>query len=343
MRNKKKVGIQGIRNLIRLPSIYFLLLKNVAKQKRFIKNVVERELLPFKKNNDGSLTPQDLKKITSYYGLGVPGILGELFCVLRGKPMTENERFCLTFLGGISGLLDDLFDDPEKQANHLEKFILQPKSLKPMNSYESLLLHFYLLGLKHSAHPGLLKKQGLQVFRSQQQSKDQQNFGNSPQAIHDITYHKGGASFIFYRLCLNNPLQEKEKKLLFHLGGLMQLGNDIFDVWEDYQTNTKTAATICTDIQELRREFINEMQFTFKLARKTNLRKDRVDNFLRSTTLALSRVLVCLDQFEKLQLSSENLFLIENYSRQQLICDMQKPKNQFKAIKHALELFPIKC
>jgi len=331
-----------IRNLISLPSIYFLLLKKVTKQKRFIRNVAENELTAFKNNNDGSLTPQDLKKITNYYGLGVPGILGESFCVLRGKPMTKNERFCLTFLGGISGMLDDLFDDPKKEPVHLEEFILHPEALKPADTYESLLLHFYLLGLKHSANPGLLKKQALKVFKSQHKSKDQQNFGNSPQAIHDITYYKGGASFIFYRLCLNNPLQEKEEKLLNHLGGLMQLGNDIFDTWEDSQTDTKTAATICTDIPELRKEFINEIQFTFKLARETNFRKDQAENFLQSTTLALSRVLVCLDQFEKLQLSSGNLFLIEKYSREQMICDMQKPKNQLKAIKYALKLFPPK-
>jgi len=331
-----------IRNLITLPSIYFLLLKNVTKQKQFIRNVAENELTAFKNDNDGSLTPQDLKKITSYYGLGVPGILGELFCVLREKPMAENERLCLTFLGGISGMLDDLFDDPEKESVHLEEFILHPEALKPADTYESLLLHFYLLGLKHSANPGLLKKQALQVFKSQQKSKNQQNFGNSSQVIHDITYDKGGVSFIFYRLCLNNPLQQKEEKLLKHLGGLMQLGNDIFDAWEDHQMDTKTAATICTDIPELRREFINEIQFTFKLAGETNFRKNQVENFLQSTTLALSRVLVCLDQFEKLQLSSGNLFLIEKYRREEMICDMQKPKNQFKAIKYALKLFPLK-
>jgi hypothetical protein len=304
--------------------------------------VAENELTAFKNDNDGSLTPKDFNKITNYYGLGVPGVLGESFCMLRGKPMAENERCCLTFLGGISGMLDDLFDDPEKESVHLEQFILQPEALKPTNTYESLLQHFYLLGLKHSAHPGLLKKQALQVFKSQQKSIDQQNCGKSPKAIQDITYAKGGASFIFYRLCLNNPLQEKEEKLLKHLGGLMQLGNDIFDAWEDHQTNTKTAVTICTDISELRREFINEIQFTFKLARETNFRKDLVEKFLQSSTLAISRVLVCLDQFQKLQLSSGNLFLIEKYRREEMICDMQKPKNQFKAIKYALKLIPLK-
>lgn len=302
--------------------------------------MAEKELTAFKNNNDGSLTPRDLKKITGYYGLGVPGVLGESFCMLQGKSMTENERLCLTFLGGISGLLDDLFDDQEKECFHLEEFILHPEALKPANSYEDLLLHFYQLGLKHSANPKRLKKQACQVFKSQQQSKDQQQSGNSPGEIQDITYAKGGASFIFYRLCLNDPLPEREEKLLFHLGGLMQLGNDIFDVWEDYQSNTNTAATICTDIPELRAEFINEMHLTFKLAHETDFQNERIKEFLQSTTLALSRVLVCLDQFEKLQLSSGNQFLIEKYSRKQMICDMQKPKNQFKAIKYALNLFP---
>ncbi len=302
--------------------------------------MAENELSAFKNDNDGSLTPQDLKKITRYYGLGVPGILGELFCVLRGKPMTENERFCITFLGGISGMLDDLFDDPEKESVHLEEFILHPEAMKPADTYESLLLHFYLLGLKHSANPGLLKKQALQVFKSQKKSKDQQNFGNSPQAIHDITYGKGGASFIFYRLCLNNSIEEKEGKLLKHLGGLMQLGNDIFDVWEDYYSQTKTAATLCSDIPELRKKFKNEMHLTFKLARETDFPKNRVEGFLQNTALALSRVLVCLDQFEKLQKNTGNQFSVEKYSREELICDMQKAKNQLKAIKYALELFP---
>jgi hypothetical protein len=317
-----------------------LLFKNIAKQKRFLKNVVEKELITYKSDNDGSLNPLDFQKITSYYGLGVPGILGESFCVLRGKPMTEKERFCLTFLGSISGLLDDLFDDPKKQANHLEKFILQPESLKPLNSYEGLLLHFYLLGLKHSANPGILKKQALIVFRSQQQSKAQENHCNSQQSIQELTYAKGGASFIFYRLCLNHSLKVEEEKFLFHLGGLMQLGNDIFDIWEDHQTGTKTVATICSDISELRRIFMKEMQLTFKLAWETNFQKNRIQNFLQSTSLALSRVLVCLDQFEKLQSSTGNQFLIEKYSRQQMICDMQKPKNQLKAINYSLKLYP---
>ena len=342
MKSKTQLGIHKIRNIISLTSVYFFLLKNVLNQKRFIKNVVEKELTTFKNKKDGSLKSQDFKKITNYYGLGVPGILGESFCLLRGKAMTENERFSLTFLGGISGLLDDLFDDPKKQAGHLEKFILNPESLKPADSYEALLLHFYQLGLKHSAKPEQLKKQAFQVFKSQQESEVQKNSGNSSQEIQDITYAKGGASFIFYRLCLNNPLQENEEKLLLHLGGLMQFGNDIFDVWEDYQSGTKTAATICTDIPELRREFINEMQQTFKLAGKTNYPKDQVESFLQNTALALSRVLVCLDQFHGLQKTTENQFSIEKYSRKELICDMQKPKNQLKAIKTALKLFPQK-
>ncbi|MFO7719901.1 MAG: hypothetical protein R6W85_05600, partial [Gillisia sp.] len=50
-----------------------------------------------------------------------------------------------------------------------------------------------------------------------------------------------------------------------------------------------------------------------------------------------ARVFVCLDQFEKLEITTGNKFQIEHYSRKQLICDMQRPKNQLKALHYFIE------
>ena len=41
-------------------------------------------------HNDGSMDTDDFKKI-NLYGLAIPAVLGEAFCSLRGKPMTEKE------------------------------------------------------------------------------------------------------------------------------------------------------------------------------------------------------------------------------------------------------------
>lgn len=325
-----------IKNLLSLPSVYLFLLQRVTRQKRFIRLHLLKELYPFRIKNDGSLSKEDFSKITSYYAMGVPGVLGESLCILRGCAMKPRERLCLSLLGGISGLLDDLFDDPDKDADHLEEFIMEPETMEPANTHEKLLLHFYRLGLHYSYHPNLIQKQAEKVFHTQQQSIQQQQAGDEAGRIEEVTFLKGGASFIYYRLCLEHDLSKAEENLLYHLGGLMQMGNDIFDVWEDHGAGISTIATRCRNIKELRENFSNKYAETFRLAYNTPYRKKNIRQFLQISSLALGRVFVCLDQFEKLQATTNNEFQLRSYSRKQLICDMQKPKNQWKAINYFL-------
>lgn len=321
---------------VSLPRTYVFLLKSIFKQKNFLKKGLESELLLFKQRNDGSISNKDFKKITGYYALGVPGILGESLSILRGKSLTSQERFCLTYLGGISGLLDDLFDVSHKEVQHLKEFIFQPENLNPANSYEELLLYCYQQGLSCSKHKKRLQLQALKVYQAQLASLQQlEEF--SFEFIDDITYAKGGSSFIFYRLCLDHPLKKEEEKMLYHLGGLMQLGNDIFDLWEDYNCGIKTAATQCTNMDDLRRKFSSELSRSQALVRETSYSKEQITRFLNIITLALSRVFSCLDQFKKLQIATDNRFVIEKYERKQLICDMQLFSNQLSSMKYYLK------
>ncbi|QED37607.1 hypothetical protein FK178_07655 [Antarcticibacterium arcticum] len=323
-------------DVLSLPEIYFFLLKSVWKQKKFIRKNLFPNLIPFAEANDG-ITGKDLKKITSYYALGVPAILGESLAILRGEPLHQTERYSLTYLGGISGLLDDLFDDPLQKADHLEEFILQPENLHPSNAHEQLLSMMYIEGLSFSAQPRKLKNQALMVYKAQQQSLQQKLSAVSKEKVVALTLSKGGTSFVFYRLCMNHPLSAEEEELLSKLGGLMQLGNDIFDVWEDHREGTVTAATQCKNIPQLRKIFHNDLMKVYELASLTPYPRKQIHRFLQIITLALSRVFVCLDQFEVLQHQTGNIFSIEDYERKQLICDMQKPANQLKAIKYYLK------
>ncbi|UJH92378.1 hypothetical protein LZ575_07585 [Antarcticibacterium sp. 1MA-6-2] len=213
-----------ITNLLSLPPVYFFLFQKLLKQKRFVKTHLEKELLPYRINSDGSLEQLDIKKVLSYYSLGVPAVLGESLCVLRGKKMLPQERLCMTFLGGISGLLDDLFDDPEKEVEHLENFILKPEALIPANDYEKLLQHLYESGLHYSFVPEQIKHQAFKVFQSQKHSLKQQEIKLEAKKIEEITYLKGGNSFLYYRLCLNHPLEKKEQKFSLRIRRINAVG-----------------------------------------------------------------------------------------------------------------------
>ncbi len=323
-------------NLYSLPGIFLFLLKSLKVQKSFIKKNVHPKIVSILKTNDGSVTPADVEKITNYYALGVPAILGEAFCVLRGKPLQDSERHCLSFLGGISGLLDDLFDDPGKEVLHLKKFINQPEELNPANCYEKLLLHFYSLGLYHSTTPEKLITEANKIFDAQLKSTGQTTQNFSAEQLKELTRLKGGTSFIFYRLCLETSMGNEEKEFFYSLGGLMQLGNDIFDVWEDLQEKIHTIATSTNTIEDLRFYFTNELINCYRQISKLSYDRNNKIQFLKIITLALARVFVCLDQFENLEKLTNNKFVPANYTRTQLICDMQKPRNQVLAIKYYL-------
>jgi len=338
MKNKIDSIFSATVGIVKLPSVAFFLFRNISNQKSFIK----QNLLPifnsFEESNDGSISKADLKKITNYYALGVAGFLGAAFAVLRGKALVTNERHTMTYLGGISGLLDDLFDDPKKEWSHLENFILAPDSLLPKNSFEELLLHLYKKGLSKATNPEKLKQKAFGVFHTEKESIFQQDKEISEEKIKELTFLKGGNSFLFYRLCMQHPLDAAEEKLIYQAGGLMQMGNDIFDVWEDVQQEIQTLATCAQDIHKLRTAFIEELNLVVVYANATTYPKKNIQQFINFILLGISRVFVCLDQFEELQDSKTSIFKPEKYSRKQLICDMELFKNKKAALKHYLGL-----
>lgn len=337
MQNKNRRKNFFLPNLLWLPGIYLFLLKSVRIQKRFIRIDLEPELKPFRRENDGSLTEAHFKKIISYYAMGVPAILGESHCILRGSSMTKEERQCMSYLGGISGLLDDLFDEPGKSAEHLQDFIYDPKSLIPKSTHESLLKHLYMKGLSYHPDPNQIKRVAHKVFKAQQRSLEQTGSVSS-ERIAELTFLKGGNSFIYYRLCLFHKLDEMEEKMVYQLGALLQLGNDIFDIWEDTQEGIATIATTTTNINELRVCFKLELEKVYDMAIATKYEPDQKKRFYRMINMAIARVFVCLDQFEALESTTGGKFLPENYTRTQLICDMQKPRNHLKAIWYYLKM-----
>ena len=338
MKNKFNTILYATTGRLKLPVVAFFLYRNVREQKKYIQKHLLPDLDNFQGNNDGSLNTADFEKITNYYAVGVPAVIGYGFSILRGVPLSNKERSCMTYQGGISGLLDDLFDEPEKEVLHLEGFIRNPEDLTPINNYESLLKHFYVSGLKNSENKNALKKQAEKVFNTEKESNLQLSKELLFENIKELTFLKGGHSFLFYRLCLANTLGEAEKKMIYQLGGLMQMGNDIFDVWEDSQSGIETMATKSNNIKDLRKSFTDELEKAIEAVTKCSYPKKQLQAFTRINLLGLSRVYVCLDQFEKLQAPEDLIFQPEKYSRKQLICDMEQPKNKKAAIKYYLRL-----
>jgi len=321
-------------NLIKLPQIYFTIIRNLKFQREIIQKTLTIDIEESKICNDTSLDEHDYKKMTNYYGYAVPAILGESFGILRGKKLTLKERAALTNLGALTGLFDDFFDKRDLNESYIRSLVENPEKLSGNNSNEKLFIKFYNRALDDSANANTLKEYFLKVYDAQIQSKSQINSDIKREEIEAITFLKGGISLLFYRSVFSDEMIEPEKLLLYKIGGVMQLENDIFDVYKDYKDGIKTLVTIENCIDNLRSKYNLLIHEIFALAHQTNFQPKNTKKFLRIVSLVLCRGFVCLDMLKYKERLSNNSFSIEKYDRKDLICDMEKPINFLKTINY---------
>ncbi len=326
-------------NIISVPGTASALLKSRNTQRLFLQENILPLLQEAEKTNDGTLEASDFKKITGYYGLAVPAIIGESFAALRGKKMTRKERLALTYLGAITGLFDDFFDKHDLESEKIKDLLERPDSLSGQNSSEKLFLDCYRKALLHAHDPQLVLHYFRKVYDAQIESMKQAKPGLSEDEILRITLDKGAVSVLFYRAAMEHPFQPGEEEAIFKMGGMMQLGNDIFDIYKDRNGNIHTLLTTTKKIDRVRSIFRKVMKESFDSISQLEYNSRNTKRYLHLFSLALcSRCFVCLDQLESKEKLTNNIFSPADYSRQDLICDMEKVSNNWRSLLYHLKL-----
>ena len=328
----KMILFRYISNLLHLPGLVIPLIFRLRKQKQLVRKTLMAEIAECRKQHHNNLNEYDIKKITSYYGTAVPVLPGESYCTLRGRRMSDSERLSITYLGGLTGLFDDFFDKHHLPEAYIKSMVEYPEKSQAANAAEALFLSFYNKALTLPANAPLIKKYALKVFEAQTLSKRQKSNDICPLEIEEITFLKGGYSLLLYRSVFTEAADTSEQKMLFRLGGLGQLENDIFDIYKDMQDSIKTLATEANSISELRRKYLDMTREVHHWAHQTSYRRKNIRRFLRMINLITSRGLVSLDILEKCEASSNGTFAPALYNRKMLICDMGKPVNILKSI-----------
>ena len=314
-----------------LPVNIYRVIKYIAVQKRFLRQNVHPVLQKVFSKNDGTLDQGDVEKINRYYGLAVPAILGEAFCALRGNKMTLPERQASTSQGAMTGLFDDFFDKDYLSDDAVEELINPENGSAAKRSNQQLFDLFYKNALKHAPDKKRMQETLKEVYKAQVESKKQKNVITKKE-LTDLTFFKGGSSVIFYRSAFSPAASAEELKLLYNLGGLMQLSNDIFDVYKDREAGIKTLLTETKSIQDIRVFFQSGLHEYCQHAFELGFPQKNVRKFLNIISIGIfSRCFVCLQQLEKNEKLTGNEFAVHSYSRKQLICDMDKKTNMLRS------------
>jgi hypothetical protein len=263
-------------SILQIPRLISQVVQQLNRQKKFLKENISPIIDELLLHNDGSIDEMDLKKIYQYYGLAVPAILGEAFCLLHGTKMTEQERMAATCQGATTGLFDDFFDKQKLADEILLNFIDHPETVSAQNSNQKLFLTLYRLGLKNLPSRTISIEHIHRVFQVQLETRKQAVAGLTEAEIKDITLRKGALSLLLYRTSFAFPMDDEEQVMLYKLGGVMQLSNDIFDVYKDHRDGIHTLVTDATSIRQLRKYFVEIYDDAVSAAYRCSYPRNRI-------------------------------------------------------------------
>lgn len=276
-------------------------------------------------NTDDSFSQKYVRRM-SYYAYFVPAVAAANYSILLNRKLSSTERITMTRLAAAAPIFDDYFDAEVLQYDRLSKMIAAPEAFVATSTLESILVDLLILIKQSVPNFSFFMKVCQSVFDAQIASKKQKNGQLHATEIRKITYDKGGYSTLLFKSVMAHEPIKGENEAIYHFGGLVQLVDDIFDMYEDAKENIQTLATMETQISSLTKAFTNDLLHLCTIFHSLGLAPKAVQQFLYLQLFFFTRTFVCLQQFGALQ-PTNTPFLVKKFNRKSLICDMEKWKN----------------
>jgi hypothetical protein len=153
----------------------------------------------------------------------------------------------------------------------------------------------------------------------------------NPKEIERITAEKGGYSVLMFRRVLRQNLPAEERDALREFGFLIQLCDDIFDVWFDHTEGTTTLATAwgrAGRVDLMIDCFESQVGRTTAAFRRMAYPRAQIETSLRVVHYIISITRVCLQHYVDLQMRHKILPLD---NRAAMVVDMERWKNRVRA------------
>lgn len=327
--------LQSISGFLQRLQVPFAFKAHVNRQQQFTRNKLQSFLAEARKPGSGGFDGVDIDALQSIRGLGLPSTLGEAFCALRGRPMTAKERMANSCQGGLSMVAQDLFNKDQLSASDIEKFIADPQPSNTSTAAEKLLLQFYTTLLACAPDAALMQQQTQQWFYVQLLCRQQAVPGLGYELMKDITLRKGGETMLLYRLAFNHPVRNGEHKMLYALGGVVQLTHDIFQMHEDHRRGEVNIATTTSSVKELRRYYAALLEVVVEAAYRCGYPKRNVQRFLGLLSLSVfGPCFVQMRDLEKTEKRSKGVFDINAHSKARSNRNEEKRPGIFPSLKY---------
>jgi hypothetical protein len=275
-----------------------------------------------------SFSSKDIQRITKYYQLALNLVCNNLYLLMDHRLSQEEEKSIL-LLSIFAPLFDNLFDEQLLEYHQIEELILHPETYTPANTTDHIVHRLYLQLLEQLPERQVFIQSLQEVGYWEQESLKQFNRDIGEEELTSITYNKSYYSILLFCAVLKKYPGKEIQNVLYPVSGLMQLTNDVFDVWKDTQQGLYTIPTLFRNYVKLENIFLDEI---FTINHQVSLlpypKKNR-KNFLIRVHALHAMGWLSLQQL-KVVASSKPL---TELSRKELVCDMDNWRQQLKWLK----------
>lgn len=301
--------------------------KEIQVQKKFNQTFLIPYLDELETKYNGKFQPEQRNKILNYYGLFITSFLCSSYKRLYGLELTDEERKRATLFGILTPVGDDLFDIDKLDIEKIREITFHPETYQASTFSSHIAKEIQTFLLQTVPYKAAYIEASKNVLDIQIETIKQTKPNLLKEETERITYTKGAVSVIIYHQILDQIATPQMLEVLFYIGSLFQLGNDIFDLYKDVRDNIYTLVNTCEDYSPFRKKFIERVREQNNRIMALPYPEKNKREFCIVMNTINARSVVALDQFMRQQKKNRGKMDWWQLQRKDMIVDMEKPKN----------------
>jgi len=282
------------------------------------------------------LSKEDKKKLYKMYPLLTVCVFAENFTLLTNRTLTLSERKKLSLLSVMMPLCDDLTDEEKWTKKDLLIFFETLKFNSPLYKTSlkaELIIEIHKIFITYS-----ISENYFECLRNaliaQSDSILQFNPNLTINEIYSISKSKSGLTQLLIASLINEDWTETHLKIFYQSGIIVQLINDIFDIYKDLHDGIYTIVTKISSITELKNIYVNEIEKLNLLIRNLSLKKRKQNKINDYFAVINAFGLLGIHKLLEIEKKYSNKADWKNIQRKELIFDMDNLKNKLLYMKY---------
>jgi hypothetical protein len=289
------------------------------------------------KQFDGRFDDLTFKKIVNSYAIYNP-MLCDAFALLHGRVTNREERIRMLHYFICSSLFDNFYDRKELTSEEIRAISFNPVTYHSRGFDEKIFLHSHVLLKNYVRDQQNYEVVTQQLFKAQQDSMKQFGDTITDEEIKKVTFAKGGYSVLLCSFYLENDASAEEQQCWYRIGSIIQLTNDLFDIYKDLQDGSHTLATRMTNANAFNQFFMELVDQLKEEIRVLPYNSAVKRDFTMSMMGICAFGWIALAQLRTIQGDRFSLPKLASFPRKDLVIDMEKPENLWRWIKWVYHL-----